>query len=148
MRLSSRSNNFWVLSQNCEIRLQASSCPSVCRSARNSSAPTVQILIKFHIWGFFENLSRKFGFNVKSVDNNGYLKWRLICIILIISRSGLLTIRDISNKSFRGNHNRHIAFSNFFFRKSLRLWEYVEKYCREGQDIDDIMAYTHCMLDT
>ena len=35
-------------------------CLSVRPSARNNSAPTGRIFMKFDIWGFFENLSRKF----------------------------------------------------------------------------------------
>jgi hypothetical protein len=35
---------------------------SVCPSAWNISAPTGQIFIKFDIWVFFDNLSRKFRF--------------------------------------------------------------------------------------
>ena len=36
--------------------------PSVCLSAWNNSAPTWQIFMKFYIWTFFENLSRKLKF--------------------------------------------------------------------------------------
>ena len=50
-------------SKNCEKRLLASSCPFVRLSAWNKSAFTGRILIKFDIWVFFENLSRKFKFN-------------------------------------------------------------------------------------
>jgi hypothetical protein len=32
-------------------------------------------------------------------------------------------------------------------RKSCRLWDNAEKYCRVGQAIDDNMAHVHCMLD-
>jgi hypothetical protein len=52
---------FRARSQNCEKRLLASS--SVCLSARNNSAPTERMLMKFDIWVFFENLSRKFKFH-------------------------------------------------------------------------------------
>jgi len=34
-----------------------------------------------------------------------------------------------------------------FFRKSCRLWEKVEKCCREWQVTDDDMAHAHCILD-
>jgi hypothetical protein len=39
----------------------------------------------------------------------------------------------------------HSAFSIFFF--NISCYENVEKYCRAGQDTDDIMAHTHFMLD-
>ena len=42
----------------------------------------------------------------------------------------------------------HILCSVTFFRKSYRLWDNVEKYCRAGQATVDNMAHAHCMLDT
>jgi len=42
----------------------------------------------------------------------------------------------------------HILCSVTSFRKSCRLWDNVEKYCRAGQAADDNMAHAHCMLDT
>ena len=43
----------------------------------------------------------------------------------------------------------HFVLSNFFFlRKSYRLWDNVEKYCRTRQATDDNMAHARCMLDT
>jgi len=42
----------------------------------------------------------------------------------------------------------HILYSViFFFRKSYRSWQNVEKYCRAGHATDN-MAHAHCMLDT
>jgi len=42
----------------------------------------------------------------------------------------------------------HFMLNNFFlFRKSCRLWDNVEKYCRAGQLTDGNMAHAHCMLD-
>ena len=40
----------------------------------------------------------------------------------------------------------HILCSIALFRKSCRLWDNVEKYCRAGQATDDNMAHAHCML--
>jgi len=65
----------------------------------------------------------------------------------IISRSYLLRMRNVSDKSCRENQNTHLVFSNFF-RKSCLLCENVEKYCRAGQATDDIMAHAHFVLDT
>ena len=43
----------------------------------------------------------------------------------------------------------HILCSiTFFFRKSCRLWDNVEKYCRAGQSTDGNMAHAHCVLHT
>jgi hypothetical protein len=59
------------------------------------------------------------------------------------SRSFLLRMRNDSNKSCIENQN-----TPFVFRKSYRLREKVEKYCRAGQATDDNMAHSRCMLDT
>ena len=45
------------------IRFVVSVCPSVRPSAWNNSAPTGRIFMKFDIWIFFENLSKKFNFH-------------------------------------------------------------------------------------
>jgi hypothetical protein len=37
---------------------------------------------------------------------------------------------------------------NIFFRKSCRLWDNAEKYCRAGQATDDNMAHAYFMLHT
>jgi len=39
------------------------------------------------------------------------------------------------------------SITYFFFRKSCRLWENVEKYCTAGQAADDNMAHAYGMLD-
>jgi len=45
------------------------------------------------------------------------------------------------------NIKTHILYSVTFFRKSYRLWDNVEKYCRAGQATDGNMAHAHCMVD-
>jgi len=35
-------------------------------------------------------------------------------------------------------------FNNIFFRKSCRLWDNVEKYCRAGQATDE--KYSACSM--
>ena len=62
---------FRLVRKNCEKRLLASSCPSVRPSAYNNSTPTGQIFMKFDVWGFFENLLRKFKFH--------YVRTKLKC---------------------------------------------------------------------
>ena len=64
----------------------------------------------------------------------------------IISHSVLFRMRNVSHKSCRGNQNTHFAFRNFFFFwKSYRLSENMEKYCGVGQATGDSMAHAHCM---
>jgi len=67
---------------------------------------------------------------------------------LIISRSVLLRMRDVSGENYRGNQNTHLTINNFFFPKICRLWDNVEKYSRARQNTDDNMAHAHCMPDT
>jgi len=44
--------------------------------------------------------------------------------------------------------NTHLMSNNiFFFRKSYRLCDNVEKCCRAGQTTDENTAHAHCMLD-
>jgi hypothetical protein len=57
---------------------------------------------------------------------------------MIIYRLILLRRRNVSIESCRENQNAHFVFSNFFFfRKSCRLWDNVEKYGRARQATDD-----------
>ena len=49
---------------------------------------------------------------------------------MIICRSVLIRVRNVSAETCRENRNTHFMF-DFFSRKSLRL--YVEKYCKDGQ---------------
>jgi hypothetical protein len=67
----------------------------------------------------------------------------------IISCSLLLRMRNVSDKrcSCLENQNTHFVFSDFF-RKSCRLCDNVEKYCRAGQATDDNMAHRRCMMGT
>ena len=55
---------FWRVGKIAKKRLLASSCLSVCLlvcpSASNNLASTGRIFMKFYIWVFFENLSKKF----------------------------------------------------------------------------------------
>ena len=85
--------------------------------------------------------------SLKSEKNNGYFTWRSMYNVDHIS---LISFQN--EKCFRQNcgenQNTHFVFSNFFFpRKSCRLWDNVEKYCRSGQATDDTMAHAHCTLD-
>ena len=57
-------SSYWARSQICEKRLLALSCPSVCLSAWNDSAPTGRILMKFDIEAFF----------IRSTDKSSLIK--------------------------------------------------------------------------
>ena len=66
-------------------------------SARNDSAPSGKILMKFDVWEYFENLLRKFKLHSNLT--------RIMCTLhldqytfFVTSRSFLLTIRNVSDK--------------------------------------------------
>jgi len=69
-------------------------------------------------WNFifencFENLSRKFKFHQNLTTGTGTLHEDRQ-IVLIISRSVVLRVRNVSDKSCTENQNTHFVFSNFF----------------------------------
>jgi len=114
---------FQALSENFEERLLVLSC----LSAWKDLASTGRIFIKFYVWIIFENLSRNQTFHW--IRTKGTLqKEQYTC--LIISRSILLRMRNVSDKICRENFQRLF----FFFRKSCRLWDNAEKilYSRLG----------------
>ena len=93
----------------------------------------------------FRKSIKRIQVSLKPDKNIGYLTWRPVDIF-IVSRSVLLKMRDVSDKSCREDQNTHFVFSIFF--KSCLLWHNVEKYCSDGWATDDNMAHAHCMLDT
>ena len=121
--------------QNFEKQLLTSSCLSVCLSVRQSpwdkSAPTGWNCV---IFVYFSKICQ---------ENTSFIKvWqeqRLLYngdqyIFSIISWSVPLRMRNVSDKGRRENRKKHILCSiTFFFRKSCRLWDHVEKYCSAGQ---------------
>jgi hypothetical protein len=92
--------------------------------------------MKFDIWVFFENLFRE-----ASLISMTRMKDTLhddLCAFIIIFRLILLTMRNISDMNLRETQNKHIRpMSTNFFRKSCRLWGYVEKYGGARQDTND-----------
>ena len=55
--------------------------------------------------------------SLKADKNNGYLTWRPIHFFLIISRTILLRMRNVSDKPCTENQNTHFTFNIFFFSK-------------------------------
>jgi hypothetical protein len=60
---------------------------------------------------------------------------------MITSRSILLTMRNISDKSCRENQITHFIHNNFFFRKSYLLWDNVTKHCTAEQTTNDNITW-------
>ena len=58
-----------------------------------------------------------------------------VCALATMSRQILL--KNTSDKICRENQNAHYMFSNFFFRKSCRLWDNLEKYGRAVRTTND-----------
>jgi hypothetical protein len=88
-------------------------CLSLCLSTWSSAAPTWWIFMKFYIGVFFENLLRKFKFHKNWTRIMGALLVDKYTF-LIISRSVLLRMRNVSDKNCRENQNTHFIFNNFF----------------------------------
>ena len=68
--------------------------------------------------------------------------------LVIITRSFLLSMRNVSDGSCRENRDTHFTFNTFFFGSTLKsccLWDNV-KYFRAEQATDDNMAHAHCVL--
>jgi len=122
------SHCYWCFrrfSQNCEKRLLATSCLSVCPSACNNSDPTRRIFMKFDIWKFFEILSKKLKFhsNLTRITGTSHEDQYTF---FIISRSFLLIMRNVSDKSCRENQNTHF-WVQFFFFKNPAVYEKMLK---------------------
>ena len=109
--------------------------PSVC------SHGVIRLIFfsEFDVWGvfFFWESVAKIQIALKSDKNNRYFAWRPIHVYFIISRSVLLRMRNVSDKSCRENQNTHFVFSNFFFENRAVYEITWEKYCRAGQATDD-----------
>jgi hypothetical protein len=56
-------------------------------------------------------------------------------------------MRNFSTKAVEEIKTLSLSSGSFFFGKSYRLWDNVEKYCRVGQAIDDNMEHAECLLD-
>ena len=108
----------------CHIRKIAKSgvslVMSIRRSTWNNSAATGRINIKLYIWGFLRTLSRKFKFRRNPPRITGTLHVD-VCTFMI-TRSIILRMGNVSDKSCRENRNTSfVSNNNFFFRKSRLL---------------------------
>jgi len=80
----------------------------------------------------FRNSVEKMLVSLKFDTNNGY--FTLISIYLLISRSFVLRMRNVVDKSYIENKNTHFIYYNFFF-ENRALYEIMWKtwYNREGR---------------
>jgi len=102
----------------------------VCPSAWNNSSPTGRSFIKFE---YFPKICReKIKFHLNQTRLKGTLHEERNTF-LIISLS-VPKMRNVTDRSVeRTETHPYCMFYFFFFRKSCRLWDNVEKYCRYGQ---------------
>ena len=120
-------------------------CLSVHPFARNNSAPTRWIFMKY-ITVFFENLSRKFKFHLNLRRITGILhEDQYAC--LIISCSLLRRMRNVSDKRCRENQNKHFMCNNFF-SGSRSVYQIMWKNTVDPDRSQMTMAHAHCMPDT
>ena len=82
--------------------------------------------MKFDIWVFFENLSRKFKFHWNRTRITGTLHEDQYTT-LTISRSFLHRMKNVSAISCRENQNIHFALNNFFFSGNRAVYEIMWK---------------------
>jgi hypothetical protein len=110
---------------------------SVRPSAWIDSAPTGRIFMRFYIWAFFENLSRKFRFHYNLPRITGILhEDQYILLFWEYLTQFFPEWKFFSDKSCRENQNTHFMFINPPPTKSCclwRLWDDVEKHGRAWQ---------------
>ena len=100
---------------------------SVRPSAWNNSDPTGRILIKHSHLGVFRKLVEKIKFSLKSDKNKRYFNHCFFSFMTTFCYI-LLRMKNILHKKCRENQNTYFMFNAFFFLKSCRLWDNVEKY--------------------
>jgi hypothetical protein len=71
--------------------------------------------MKFDIWGFFENLSRKLRFHLNRTRVNGTLHEDQYTFF-IISRSVLLIVKNVSYRSRGETRKTRFMFNTYFFQ--------------------------------
>jgi hypothetical protein len=115
-------------------------CLSTCLSVRPSvrmeklnSPPNGRIFMKFNIWVFFENLSKKFKFHLNLISITGTLREDLYTFLMSQFFLEWVIFQTKSLEKIK----THILCPITFFRKSCRLWDNVEKSCRAKEAIGD-----------
>jgi hypothetical protein len=107
---------------------------------------TTRLPMERFLWNLIYEDFSKIQILLKSDRNKGYFTCRPI-YIFIASILFLLRVRNVSDK-FVEKLKTHILCSVISFRKSCRLWDNVEKYCRAGQATNEKVAHASCKLDT
>jgi len=116
------------------LKATVSFATSVWASVWNSWAPTGRICVKFDIWGFFENLSRKFKF-LQNLARKTCSIHADLCTFIIVYLWIFLRMKNISDKYCRKNQNTHFMFRTLFPENPV-VFENVENYSRPRQATD------------
>ena len=114
---------------------------------------------RFPLDGFWLNLILEYFSKISRRENSSFIKiWQEYLLIYMTTNthfwscdSVLLRMRNVSDRNCKETRNTRFttrSFSFFFFRKSCRLWDNVEKYCSSGQATGGNMTYSHFMLHT
>jgi len=134
----------WFLDASAKLRRATFSfITSVRPSARNNSATTGRIFMKFDIWILYENLSSKFKFheNLTIITGTLHDRYRLF----IISRSVLLRMRKFSSKVV-GKIKTHILCPKTFIVNCAVCEIMLKNIVQPGRTHDN-KAHALCMLD-
>jgi hypothetical protein len=135
---------FEARSQTCEKRLLVSSCLSV--------RPNSTTRLSSH--GFSCNLTFQYFLKICR-DNSSFFQIGQEKRVLYMKPNirfwsyrayFLLEWKMLQAKFYR--KSKYTFYFQYFFRKSCRLRDNVEKYCRGVQATDDNMAHAHFVLDT
>ena len=129
----------------CDYQLHHVCLPVFRLSAWKNSAGTRRIFMKFYIWLYFENLSRKLQFHRNLLRRPGILHEGLCTVGQCVAHF-FLEWEMFQTKVVEKIQTHILCSVTFFFRKSCRLWDTVEKYCTAGQATDDNMAHSLCIL--
>jgi hypothetical protein len=107
--------------------------PSFHLSAWNTSASTRRFLIKFDIQNFSKNLPIKLKFHYSLTRLTGTLH-KDVSTFMIIACWILLRMRNVSDKSCRGNQNTYLTFNNpIFFFENRAVYEIMWKNIMEPE---------------
>jgi hypothetical protein len=107
--------------------------PSVRLSVRMGIlGPHGRIFIKFDIWALFANMLRKLNF-YQNLKRRKCTLYAYICTFMVVPRWILLKMRNISERSWRGNQNTYFMSYKLFF------WNSVEKYCGKREATNDLI---------
>jgi hypothetical protein len=115
---------------------------------KNNSAPTGWIFMKFHIWGFFENLSRKFKFHENWTRIKGTLHEDQFTFLSYLAHFFLEW--EMFQTKVVEKLETHVLCWVFFFLicavYEIMLKNIVE-HCRAWQATDN-MVHVHCIPHT